>query len=616
MNDEFIEKFLERAKRRQEKLEATAQLESHKFSDQNQHHDELSSEKTNVNFKPNLDDSNLSSDLDLDVNNTDNDNTDAPEPIYRAEPVVCQSDEEDDNEDQENNHYHRNNNRYGNQDNRNLDDASSTSSVTPPLIANAIYKTHVSTIEEADDDDEEDTSRSGSNASSKDHELELRAQQNVHVPPMYRSPKKQNQQHTNQQQQQQNHINPPLQQQHKSRQPEQQKQTSKTANELLVEEYVQKVERARNQRLQLVNAVESAKQKQIGSRAHLEAAKLLLIAGAEEKLYATTLQKYSKNIFPKKSNNLGSIKLSSIRLRVSDKLRNDMADENIQHSFFCIATCCQEVKSTELVSTVDIRRQDVKSFIHFKQDIKFDNIPPEFQLKLEVFELVIYNQITKFLSKLTPSKTKKTRLSEDYLFHRVGAMRISIENRDKPPHKLDTYGELERSKYIESECRLNLELKSEHVPTKMGMLHVRTVDHRGYPDWSRYFAQLGTADMKFWRNSQDFKEGEKPLLTVALSEVCCEAHKMTPDDDLYRQNSFIFCTLQDIISGETESLLQRIVTKGNDRKKLVKHQLASETKDERDQWCRSFNHALESYTRWHGGRQMMQLNDIKEKFMV
>jgi len=400
-------------------------------------------------------------------------------------------------------------------------------------------------------------------------------------------------------------------QQNTERKPATSSQSLPNSNTLknLIDEMRSRAERANHTKVQLKKAVEISKH---GSKEHIEAARLLQITENEHLALSQRAAKLELGEY-QKPDSQGSLKLSKIELRMSSRLRNDLADDGISHYFLCIGSCGIDVKATEVVDTSSIRRQDTKAYIQFRENLSFENLPPDFNIKFEVFELVVGQNMPKLFTRIvTPQKKSKTNC--DVTFKRVGSMKISLADRKETYKKLTQWSENEKSKYIESECKFRIELKSEQLPTKSGMLHVRTLDSGGRPDWSRFWVELADGELRFWKSRQDSLDDKRPNETINIGDLCSDTvQKLTPDDGLYRRNSFVLYTIQQLVGGEDNSLFQRIL-KDNPKYKLVRHQLAAENKDDRDSWCSYLDKSMSCFREWHGKTKIFSTKDINDMF--
>lgn len=384
---------------------------------------------------------------------------------------------------------------------------------------------------------------------------------------------------------------------------------SQTQNEVTLRDFQRKVDRAYQNKQQLRKAVEASKQ---GSREHVEAARLLQIAELEHQIFDYHLAQYKKGERKSKSESLGSIKIQNIRLKMSSKLRNDLAEEGVLHNFFIVLSCGTEIKATEIVNTDRIRHQDLKAYLHFKDCITFVDLPPDFIVRLEVFELVVRQQSAKFLSRLTPSK-KQSKITPDH-FKRIGSMRLNLADRDCCHKNLVQWSEYEKSKYIEKECKFDLELKPEQLPCKTGMLHVRCFDSEGLPDWSRCWVDLSDSRLRFWETKQDATDGKKPNQVLELAELCCDGvQKLVPTDDLYRQHSFVVFTLERTVGGDKNGLFQCILEE-DPKFKIVKHQYAASSKEDRDSWSTILDRSMRCFREWNGTTKIYTTDELRAIF--
>lgn len=396
------------------------------------------------------------------------------------------------------------------------------------------------------------------------------------------------------------------------RQPEQKATSSQSLPEMspteqCIKNLQNQIDRAEQTRNQLKKVVEISK---YGSKEHIEAARLLQIAEIEHLTYTNSMAKFKQGL-RKKNESLGSIKLSNIRLRISPKLRDELAEDTVSHYFFCIASNGTDVKSTGIINTNDIRRQDLKAYLQFREKIEFADLPPDFVLKVEIYELVTGQHLPKLLYRLTPSK--KSKITPESTFKRVGSLKLTIADRDINYKNLTQWSKLEESKYIERECKFLMELKPEQLPCKSGMLHVRCLDNEGRPDWSRFWVDL-SGQVRFWKSKQDSLDGKKPNHVLDFSDICSEkVQKLTPDDDLYRQNSFVIYSVQLMAGGEKDTLFQRVLRE-DPKYKLVKHQLAAENKEDRDSWCSILDRSLQCFREWHGKTKIYSIDETIEIF--
>lgn len=383
---------------------------------------------------------------------------------------------------------------------------------------------------------------------------------------------------------------------------------SSSTVEQTIREFEIKVGRAEQTRTQLRKAVEVAKH---GSKEHVEAARLLQIAELEHLTYTNQMVLFKQGL-RKRTDSLGSITISDIKIKMSGKLRNDLADDGISHYFFCVASYGTDLKVTNMMNTNDIRRQDLKAYIHFKDTLQFPDLPPDFVVKLEVFELVTGQHLPKFLSRLTPSK--RTKMTPESHFKRVGSLKLTLADRDLTHKNLYHWGEGEKSSYLERECKFHLQLKPEQLPVRSGMLHVRCLDSEGRPDWTRFWVDSSCGQVRFWQSRQDALDGKKPNITLEFRDICSEkVQKLTPDDDLYRQHSFVLYSYQQLAGGETSTLLQKIL-KDDGKFKVVKHQLAADSKEDRDSWAQILDQSLHCFREWYGKTKIHSLDELKNIF--
>lgn len=382
------------------------------------------------------------------------------------------------------------------------------------------------------------------------------------------------------------------------RQTEQNNHNTQVSEETALSELSLQVQQADQTRSQLKKVVEISK---YGSKEHVEAARRLQLAEIAHLCYCNQMTMY-RNGYRKKTECLGSIKVSDLRVKMTAKLRNDLAQEEFAHYFFCVASCGTQIKHTEMVTTSEIRLQPLKTYIEFKESLEFTAIPSDFNIKLEVFELVTGQALPKFLSRLTPSK--RTKMTPEAYFKRIGSLKLTLMDRDCNYKNLTRWSSNEESKYIDKECKFLMELKPEQLPYKFGMLDARFLD-KAKPYWRRYFVELFGSQIKFWNSKQDAKDGKKPNEIIDLKDICSDkVHRLMPNDDLYRKNTFLFYTYQQVASGEKDNLLQRII--GEDkRSKVVKHQLGADSRDDKESWCTVLDKSLYAFREWHGRTKMI-----------
>lgn len=401
------------------------------------------------------------------------------------------------------------------------------------------------------------------------------------------------------------------------RQPEQKATSSQSLpeqgqsqNDVTSRDLQRKIERAEQNKQQLRKAVEISKH---GSQEHIEAARLLQIAELEHQIFTHHLALFTQGDRKRKSESLGSIKIQNVKLKISAKLRNDLAEEGVLHNFFIVISCGTEIKATEIVDTNKIKQQDLKAYIQFKDCITFANLPPDFVVKLEVFELVIRQQLPKLLSRLTPSK--KSKVTPDSHFKRIGSMRLTLADRDSCYKNLVQWSEYEKSKYIEKECKFNMELKPEQLPCISGMMHVRCYDNEGKLDWSREYVDLSEDGLlRLWKTEQDCRDGKKPNLVLELGDMCCECvQKLGPTDDLYRQNSFVIHTLEQV-SGDDKNTPLQFILEDDPKSKIVKHQFAAANKEDRDLWSSILDRSMRCYREWNGITKVYSLDEVRAIF--
>lgn len=349
-----------------------------------------------------------------------------------------------------------------------------------------------------------------------------------------------------------------------------------------------------------------------GTKEHIDVAKRLQIADLESMTYTMNIVSLKRD-GNKKSESLGSIEVSGIKVKLSNKMRDDLAEDGISHHFFCVAACGTEVKASEIIDTNDIRIQDSKSYLHFKNNwCKFDGMPPDFVLKLEIFEHIIYQKMPRFLHTLTPSK--KGKFTPEPNFKRVGSMQLTFADREVRCKNFVRWSEVEESKYIERECKFHMELKPEQLPSKSGRLNFRNLRNENMPDWTRYWVEMSGGQIKFWRSRQDSFEGKKPNHLINFADICSDiAQKLTPNDDMYRQFSFVIYSVQLLAGGEGNTLLQRVL-KGDNNYKIVKHQFAADDKADRDAWCNVFNKSINCYREWQGRTRIYTVEEVLQIF--
>lgn len=380
--------------------------------------------------------------------------------------------------------------------------------------------------------------------------------------------------------------------------------------EQTLRELQQKVSEAEQKRAQLKKAMNVSRH---GSAEHIDAAKRLQIAEIQHVNYTNQAAIFRQG-FRKKTDSLGSVTISGLELKTTTKLKDDLADDGVSHYFFCIVHCQEEVKATEIVDTNILRRQDIKAYLRFKDKITFADLPPDFNMKVEVFELVVGQKQQQLLSRLTPSK--KTKITPESQFKRVGSLKLTIGDRLTDHKLLTQWSKNEESKYIERDLRFKLDIKPEQLPSKAGLLHARCADDLGCPVWTRYWVNLSNGRVRFWNTEEDANYNRKPRQILDFQDICSEkVYKLTPYDDLYRQHSFVFYTFEQVAGGDRDTYLQRIF-RDDPKYKIVKYQFATRSKEARESWCAVFERSLQCFRQWYGKTRIFTSEEIEEMFYV
>lgn len=380
-----------------------------------------------------------------------------------------------------------------------------------------------------------------------------------------------------------------------------------STDDQLMRELIRKIERAENSIKQLSKAVTYSK---IGSKEHIEAARLLKIAQVEQHDFCLHKQKMANGL-RKKADSLGSLKLYKIGFETRSALKDDLALDGVFHYFFCIASCGPEVKATETIDTDHIRTQKQKDYILFNEELTFADLPPNFVVELQVFEYV--KKPMKFVERTLEvlSTPKKSRPTTETEFRRVGFIKLTKDDRKFDEPKILKFEN--GSKYINKRFRFQMELHPEQMPCQDGMLHVRRLDSQGRPDWVHLWVDLSGGSIRFWKSKQDALDKACPETKVDLRDLCSETvQKLTPDDQLYRQNSFLLYQRAQRRGGEGDTPFQRVLSDANH--KIIRHHFAANNRADRDTWCALLDKSMHCFREWNGKFNVYSVDELKELF--
>lgn len=374
---------------------------------------------------------------------------------------------------------------------------------------------------------------------------------------------------------------------------------------------------------QLKMALEESK---YGSQQHIVAARLLKIDECKHRVFSCHKLMIQKGV-RKTSDSLGSLKISEIMFKITDRFKDELAKPGNYHNFFCIASCGADVKSTKLVDTTSVKQQATKDFIEFNKkllsdDLHFKNLPPDFVVKVELFELIIHpggrgaiikDGFDKFSAFATPSKKARTS-KEVPRFRSIGNLRLSRKKDDHRIPKLARMTDDENSKYIAKEYQLDMELRPEQLPVKKGKLHMGYLDSNDKRDWTRRWVQVANGQIRLWHSDRDALDGKEPDQTIHLEDLCTKSvQKLTVNHRLYRPNSFALYSKQPFSSGDGDTYFQRVL-RGDSNSKIVMLLLATDDREERDSWCHELNRSIYCFSEWHDTVETYTFEQIDEMF--
>lgn len=408
-------------------------------------------------------------------------------------------------------------------------------------------------------------------------------------------------------------------------QPSSMENLNKADNEELIKCYEDKIRKVTNFIKETGKALDLCYDdpKLRGTEQHLEYEKLLLESSFKQLVYSNEMAKIRQL---RKQNSqdgtTGTIRLSPISLQLTNTLLQSTKEDKVLHCFLCLARCGPEVQCTELITSRSIRNRIIK----FVTPLVFQNIPTNFQLLFEVYELVDEHPKSRkdlnFFAPLTPSKRSTKHVANMLTpsslqkgrrtaFKSIGMLHMKLDQCQNVSFKLDHVPE---PGSIDPKVTMGVTLNAVHTIVKKGMLHLLTESNE-YPDWIRRWFVLKDGKLKFWRHPEDENEDESVSPPLGQIDLCrCNCAKVcpcSPLDDLYRQNSFVFYTSRPVLGDEGNNLLER--TYHNE--KIIKHQMATSSKDERNSWLEALNFAIDTIRRWRSNPVNIMDDAVIKKVM-
>ncbi|EEB18364.1 rhotekin, putative [Pediculus humanus corporis] len=278
----------------------------------------------------------------------------------------------------------------------------------------------------------------------------------------------------------------------------------------------------------------------------LEAAKNLLTSNERMSAYMSELQKRKKEA-PSRSLGQQPTNISKARLSLSD-LRMPLIWRDTDHfknkgdyrrfAVFCLARVGTEIYDTSLLSPVDRSLTDLT----FPDIMLFNNVPPDFELKLEVYSHILQDDLT---MASTSRKIKKTihssisrtvgkklaatlndelnagkigprfeltataRLTLDEVHDNIRTHDLQIQVTDTRSHQLPLFGHFC--------CRLAAQPNSFAQQVYSGVITICLHDDENddvIPYDQTVFARLQSFKLEIWEQRRFYETGEAPPIRV------------------------------------------------------------------------------------------------------
>ncbi|KAG7201016.1 hypothetical protein KM043_003369 [Ampulex compressa] len=279
----------------------------------------------------------------------------------------------------------------------------------------------------------------------------------------------------------------------------------------------------------------------------LEAARALLTSNERMSAYMLELQRRKRDPKEKTSGcaTTGRLSLSDLRFplmwRDSDHFKN--RGDHRRFAVFCLARLGTEIHDTSLVCPIDREHTDIS----FPDVLVFNNVPPDFELVLEIYSHVLQED---FSIASTPRRIRRTihssisktvgkklaaALRDEYNSSKIGPQfdlvaraRLSLADTDNDVHTHDLVINNFENKHQALPvfghfcCRLAAQPNCLDKEICAGHVHLN-----GQPFW----ACLQNFHVKAWESKKFSEEQQEPMCAIPLNkETSIERSKTVGDE--------------------------------------------------------------------------------------
>jgi actin-binding protein anillin len=324
--------------------------------------------------------------------------------------------------------------------------------------------------------------------------------------------------------------------------------------------------------------------------------------------------------FKGRSETKGTISLSGIQLPLKSEfvkmlLNPGHGGDDYVHYFVCLVMYRSQVIATQMLSTLDgINRS---GHLEFPNLIKINELDFDFKIYLQVYglqtpkekishndkynikrqEKSVFNLVTpkknksKFPVSVNPVNNLNIRQSK---FGMVGYTTITI---DTLKNKTYTLEKVPSRSPLEGSLNMRLSVHSESNVTEKGFLTYFT-EVNGFGDWHRRWCVLKDNTLFFWKYPEDEQKRKAPIEAESISLHDCISDTVTlaPRDICARMNTFMLENRRSYQAGDKEAEHMHVDKKHG--LTTIRNLLVADTRDERLNWCKVLNTALENLRAW------------------
>ncbi|XP_039192719.1 anillin isoform X2 [Crotalus tigris] len=349
-----------------------------------------------------------------------------------------------------------------------------------------------------------------------------------------------------------------------------------------------------------------------GSQEEAEAERLLLIATEKRAALLEELNKLknkgpqSKKIkadstISRVSPSKGSVTLSEMRLPLkADFICNiQKADTANYYYIIMLKSDAKNMVATPLASTANSLCGDALSF---STTFTLQNVSSDFEINIEVYNLIQKKEFIGVDKKKKSIKSKKTNLLAPAMtspggpnsvrtsnFVLVGSHTISLSSVGSTKFLLDKVPFLSP---LEGHIHLKVKCQTDSCVEERGFLTMFE-DVSGFGAWHRRWCALSGNCISYWTYPDDEKR-KHPLGSINLAN--CTNRQIEPANREFcaRPNTFELITVRPQREDDKETL----VSQCRDTLCVTKNWLSADTKDERNLWMQKLNQVLIDLRMW------------------